>query len=77
MTAKIKTPHGEAVCEGYEWHCEDKVIERYLNSLLNPMGPGGEDPNPDLTAAEQALEEIPDSELVDYTPMNRVEGVVY
>jgi hypothetical protein len=77
MTARIKTIYGEAICEDYHWQCDDKVIEDYLNSLLKPMGPGGEDPDPDLNAAEQAIQALPGSELIDHAPIIYDESVVY
>ena len=77
MSATINTPVGEALCHEYHWYSECKPLEKLLNALLKPGGPGGEDPNPDLTAARAALDEVPGAELVHYDTLQRQEGVVY
>ena len=58
MTAKISTPVGEATVEGRVWTSDNKWLENLLKDLM-PHYVGGEDPNPDLTAAMYAIEHLP------------------
>lgn len=55
MAARVLFPEGEATIKEYHWTAERPSFERLLNSLLDPYGPGGHDPNPDLTAAKEAM----------------------
>ncbi len=81
MTAKIKTPIGEAIIDGYKWQSDNKNLESFLNSLLSKDGPSGADPNPDLNAALVALTELGLSEdnLIMYDEVKRdpAPGVYY
>jgi len=78
MAAKVKVLPEEVVaeCRGYHWTSTDKDIEGYLNSLLDPWGPSGSDPNPDYTAALQAVELL-GGKVVVYDRTESVENVVY
>lgn len=42
----------------YVWTSDNKDLEKLLNSMLDPEGPSGADPNPDYTAAMQAIEAL-------------------
>ena len=42
----------------YVWTSDNKDLEKLLNSMLDPEGPSGGDPNPDYTAAMQAVEAL-------------------
>jgi len=44
-----------AVIDRWQWACEDKLFEKVLNSDLDPDGPGGEVPDPDMQAAQAAI----------------------
>ena len=76
MSAKIRFFDVEAVINGYKWSCPDKTLEQLLNSTLNPYGPSGADPNPDLNAALQFIETY-GGELLDYDETEYVEGRIY
>ncbi len=54
MPATIRIGDTEATIDGYRWTCEDTTLERLLNLMLDPFGPSGADPNPDVTAARRA-----------------------
>jgi hypothetical protein len=53
VAATIRIGDTEATIDGYRWICEDKTLERLLNLMLDPFGPSGADPNPDVTAARR------------------------
>ena len=53
MAATVRIGASEATIDGYVWTCEDKTLERLLNLMLDPFGPSGADPNPDVTAAHR------------------------
>ena len=77
MTAKISTPIGEATIENRKWTSDNKELEEYLNFMLDPYGAGGEDPNPDLTAAMLMVELLPKAKLISYTSVKSEPGVIY
>jgi len=37
------------------WECSDSVMRKLLNSMVDPDGPSGADPNPPLTVADQVI----------------------
>jgi hypothetical protein len=53
MAATIRIGDTEATIDGYEWSSDDKTLEKLLNLMLDPFGPSGADPNPDVTAARR------------------------
>jgi hypothetical protein len=54
--AKITIAGFEAEVKDYKWTCpESPELEGLLNARLNPGGPSGSDPNPDRTAAQNAV----------------------
>jgi len=62
---KIKIGDTEAAIKNYEWSSKDKKLAKMLNAMLDPLGPSGADPYPDLTAARQAVERL-GGEVVEY-----------
>ncbi len=57
MTAKVKLDYQgiEATIDKYRWTSDNKQMARVLNNLLLPQGPPTDDPNPDLTAANEMV----------------------
>ena len=76
MTAIISLLGMKATIQAYEWVAEEERLKSLLNSLLDPFGPSGADPNPDLTAAQEAMH-ILGGEVVSYDEIKNVEGRVY
>lgn len=62
---KIKIGDVEATIENYKWTSKDKRLENLLNTKLDPLGPSGADPYPDLTAARQVVDWL-GGEIVEY-----------
>lgn len=56
MTATIRILGQEATIAGYRWTGADASLVAMLNAMLDPDGPAGSDPNPDLNAARAAAE---------------------
>lgn len=51
--------HGiEAAIDDYQWTSDDEKLAEILNLMLDPLGPSGADPYPDLTAASEAMERL-------------------
>jgi len=65
MTATIRILGQEATITGYRWASADAALAAMLNARLDPDGPAGSDPNPDLNAARAAAEAFK-GELVSY-----------
>lgn len=76
MSATIQIGPFEATIDGWEWTCEDDTLQRLLNTMLDPYGPSGADPNPDLTAAQEAVERL-GGKIIRYDPTEYDPGVVY
>jgi len=76
MSASIKVGWLEATITGYTWTGNDEGFVRYLNSLLSPFGPPGEDPAPDYNAALDAAKRM-HGEVIEYTLPKYVSGRVY
>lgn len=77
MTAKVKFSTGEeATIQQYKWTAKDESFTRLLNSLLDPDGPSGSDPNPDLTAARE-IAKLLDGEVVSFQEMFVEPGLIY
>jgi len=66
MTAKIRTIGTEATIDNYKWTSKDKALEGALNAMLSPYGPLGSDPNPDYTAAQEAVKAL-GGEVIEFT----------
>jgi len=74
---KIKIGDVEATIENYEWSSKDKRLEKMLNARLDPDGPSGADPYPDLTAAQEAVDSL-GGEIVKYDkPPDYPEDMVF
>jgi hypothetical protein len=77
MAVKITVYDETAAIDGYVWKCKNKSLEGLLNALLESGGPGGQDPNPDLTAAENVLKRFP-GEIIEVSGYDEaVKGRVY
>lgn len=76
MSAVIRINKSHARIDGYNWISADKGLERLLNSMLDPIGPSGADPNPDLHAAQAAIKEL-GGELIEFDEMEYVKGRIY
>lgn len=46
----------QATVQDYQWSCDDPDLLATLDSLKRPYGPSGDDPNPDQTLADRAVE---------------------
>lgn len=53
---KIKMLGAEAVIDGYVWLSNDDGLQELLQSYIDPLGPSGSDPYPDLTAAQMMVD---------------------
>ena len=58
MAAIVRIGLSEATCDGYIWTSEDETLALLLNARMDPWGPSGSDPNPDCSAAQQAVEDL-------------------
>jgi len=76
MAAKAKIRGVIAIADGYEWQCDDEALKMLLDTLIDPLGPSGADPNPDYTLAKQAVEKF-GGELLEYDETEYVEGRIY
>lgn len=66
MTAKIIMGGTEATIDGYTWTSEDKALEGALNAMLEVSEVWGSDPNPDYTAAQEAVKLL-GGEVLEFT----------
>ncbi len=76
MAATIRIGDRQATVRAYRWVCKDGAIEALLNAMLDPLGPSGGDPNPDLHAAQEAVRRF-GGELISFSPTEYVGGRVY
>ena len=76
MSATIKVGNVEATISEWVWSCKDKTLESLLNGMLDPLGPSGADPAPDLHAAQAAVGAL-GGEVISYDETDFVEGRVY
>ena len=77
MSVTIRTIQDMATIDGYEWTGDNAQLVDLLNSMLAPYGPSGADPNPDMTAAQAAIDSI-GGEIVDINQdIKHVKGRVY
>jgi len=77
MSVTIQVLKERATIDGYRWTGADPSLVELLNAMLDQYGPSGADPNPDLTAAKVAAEEL-GGEIIDAgEPPEYVEGRVY
>lgn len=76
MTAKVRIGANTATVEDYRWTSDSAGLERSLNAMLDPSGPSGADPNPDLTAAQKAVKRLGGG-IVEFDETEYIEGRVY
>lgn len=58
------------------WKSEDAVLEQVLNSLLDPFGPSGSDPDSDYHAAEAAIKTL-GGKILQADAQEYIDGQVY
>lgn len=75
MSATIKTVVGTATVTNGTWTGDEKLAE-FLNEHEARVHHGGEDPNPDLTSAQAAIELFP-GKITEFDEEEYEEGVVY
>lgn len=76
MSAKVRIYGYEASISGLKWTCSNKPLEELLNSMREPLGPSGADPDPDYTAAMRAIEEL-GGELLEHKPLPSEGDLIY
>jgi len=76
MTATIFILGKKATITDYEWRADNPAVANLLNSLLDPAGPSGADPNPDLTTAQEIAIRF-NGEVLDFEPVKSETGIVY
>ena len=76
MSATIQVNGIEATINEYVWTSQKSIVAEYLNSLLDPLGPSGSDPNPDHTAALLAAQRL-GGKVTHYDKLDYVAGRVY
>jgi hypothetical protein len=57
VAATIKIGDQTATISDFEWSGDQSLVDT-LNALLDPSEPNGSDPNPDWTAAQNAIKEL-------------------
>ena len=58
MSATVAIGGERATIDGYEWTSDNQALEDLLNAMLDPLGPSGADPNPSMTAAQEAVKRL-------------------
>ncbi len=76
MPAAVRFGGIDATISGYVWSSEDESLAGMLNAMLPAGGPSGADPNPDGTAAQEAVR-ILRGELVSVDSLPSETGSVY
>jgi len=76
MAATVKIGGSEATITDGTWSSDNEILLDTLNLMLEPLGPSGADPNPDLHTAQAAIARI-GGELVKFDKTAFVEGRVY
>jgi hypothetical protein len=74
VSATIRIGPLEATITDYRWTSADPSLEAALNAMLNPAGPSGADPNPDLTAAQDAVGRLGGVVVAAEAPAEEPEG---
>jgi len=73
---KLGKPGTVAVIKGWKWASEDKTFEEALNAMMDPDGPSGSIPQPELWAANQAIKKfggkIIKEDLPEYPPKGMI-----
>lgn len=73
---KIQATDGEFTVDGYHWTGTNAAVVEFLNAMLSPFGPSGADPDPDHTAALDAMRLI-GGEIVHHDELPYEPGRVY
>ncbi|RYX80929.1 hypothetical protein EON83_26325 [bacterium] len=55
-----------ATVKDYEWHCDNPKVLDLLNATLEPDGPSGADPDPDYSAAEEAIRFYGHGQIIEH-----------
>ena len=76
MSATIKVGVFEATLDGWEWAEGDAWFVDRLNAMLDPEGPSGSDPAPDLHEAQRVAKEL-GGQVIRFDKPEYVEGTVY
>lgn len=66
-----------ALIEDMVWKCEDMQLQTILNSTIPPMGPSGDDPDPNHTAAMVAINRLGGGVVTKRDDVEYVEGRIY
>lgn len=66
-----------ATIEDMVWSCDDDQFEDVLNSMIDPLGPSGADPDPNHTAAINAIEILGSGKVTQRDEVDYVEGRIY
>lgn len=54
MPATLNINGTAATVQNGRWACANPTYLKLLNTTVDPLGPGGDDPHPDLTLAKKA-----------------------
>lgn len=65
-----------AVIEGWHWEADEPWLADLLNGMLDEDGPSGDDPQPEINAAEAAVAEL-GGEVVSAVPGKTKPGEIY
>lgn len=75
MAATVKIDGMTSTIDRYHWE-GDEPVTSLLNSYLDPKGPWGYDPNPDYTAAAEAVKRF-GGKILSFDEMDFDPDVVY
>jgi hypothetical protein len=76
MSVTVKIAGSIATISAYEWASDNKSLQRVLDSMLDPLGPVTSDPDPDYSAALNAIASI-GGVLISHDEVESTEGVIY
>jgi len=77
MSAKIKTPLGEAIIRNGTWSSENKELEKLLKAYEESALFAGYEPNPDYASAKKFADDTPGVEVVSWDETEYEEGTIY
>lgn len=76
MAAIVEINGDKAIIRDYKWSSSNRQLAEILNTMLDPLGPSGADPNPDGTAAEEAVRRL-GGRVISIDETESEDGVVY
>lgn len=76
MAATIDMAGERATITNGVWSCDNETLLSLLDSMLEPMGPSGADPNPDLHTAQAAIKQI-GGKVIRFDETAYVKGRIY